>query len=123
MADIQPETDTERAYAEFISSAQELVQTRAVAYMVDKPWGGGNEPLVIPDGTYAYDAALLMRQERRTWLQINDARGQCIGFVNTHSLREVLELLDASPWLGEEMMAEILQPLEMQTRPVVGSSL
>lgn len=95
---------------ELLSRARELLRKPVRDYLVDKPWGGDEEPQSISADAYAYEAALMMRTRRRTWLRVTDSGTDEPRYTNASELAPILGIIDAAPFLGEHLLAEILPP-------------
>ena len=95
---------------EFVEWAKQLMQRRVGEFKVDEiaSDGGG---LWISETAYAYKAAVSMRQHRVECLAVRSADNRIVGSVTLDSLGDIVGLMDASPYLGEEMMAMIAPPV------------
>ena len=68
----------------------------------------------------AYEAGLMMREHGLSRLAVHDAETQqVIGYVSKDALREVLSVLDVAPYLGEAMVARLLQPVAEPAQPAL----
>jgi hypothetical protein len=59
-----------------------------------------------------YKAALIMQQRNEPWLHVLDASRTPVGWIDRAALAQVFNVLNASPYLGEELVAQMLPPLD-----------
>ena len=102
---------------EFVARARELLTRRVNACQVDTPGAGDDqEPISISADAYACEAARLMRMHDRAWLIVQGTGAGRPQYVTEDSLGHILDIVDASPYLGEAMMAAILPPMGEDAR-------
>lgn len=98
--------------AQFIERARMLLARRTGDFLSDQKCPESAVFISVWQDAPAYEAAVEMRASECSWLCVHDANQTRVGFVNEQSLAEVLEMVDASPFFGEQLLAEILPPLE-----------
>jgi CBS-domain-containing membrane protein len=92
---------------QFIEWAKNVLQRRVGECKVDQVVKD-DDGLSISETTYAYKAAVLMRAHRLESIPVRSADERIVGSVTRTSLGDIVGIMDAAPYLGEEMMALIV---------------
>jgi len=94
-------------HEQFVEWAKNVLQRRVGECKVDQ-LVKNDDGLSISETTYAYKAAVVMRAHRIESIPVRSADGRIVGSITRTSLGDIVGIMDASPYLGEEMMAMIL---------------
>ena len=94
---------------QFVEWAKAVLLRRVGECNADQP--AGDSGLFISETAYAYKAAVLMLAHRVDCVAVLSADNRIVGSVTLSSLGDIVGIMDASPYLGEEMMAMILPPV------------
>jgi hypothetical protein len=82
-------------------------------------WGETEPPpeMSISANDYAYKAAIMMRQHRRLWLRVDDTEGRDPSYIGIGALGEIVDIVDAAPYLGMDLLEAILPDARERVAP------
>ena len=76
----------------------------------------------ISEDAPALEAGYLMRAHRQSWLSVQRAGNRRVGYVHEPVLRDVLKILDATAFLGEDLVAELFLPAPPAAAPILAAA-